>query len=58
MDDATGAGGRGASSYSQTSDVVNLADVKRGEEGDSFGMDDKKKKKGFAFPEIKLPWDT
>ncbi|KAK9915438.1 hypothetical protein WJX75_009193 [Coccomyxa subellipsoidea] len=43
LDDATGAGGTGASNMKQTSAVVNLGDVNRGGEGDSFGM-------GFKFP--------
>ncbi|BDA43570.1 hypothetical protein COCOBI_04-5820 [Coccomyxa sp. Obi] len=43
LDDATGAGGTGASNMKQTSAVVNLGDVNRGEHGDSFGM-------GFKFP--------
>ena len=57
LDDATGAGGRGGASYRQTSDVVDLGDVKRGEEGDSFGMGEKKPL--FQFPKIQFqfPWD-
>lgn len=53
LDDATGAGGRGASSYEQTSDVVDLSDMKRGEEGDSFGMEEARE----AIVNFKFPWE-
>lgn len=45
LDDATGASkaAGGGASMKQTSQTVNLGDVKRGDEGDSWGM-------GFKFP--------
>ncbi|CAD7702357.1 unnamed protein product [Ostreobium quekettii] len=43
LDDATGAGLNAGARMSQTANVVNLGDMKRGDEGDAFGMD-------FKFP--------
>ena len=45
LDDATGAtGSAGGASMKQTSSVVDLGKVRRGDEGDSWGMP------GFKFP--------
>lgn len=43
LDDATGAGGAGGASMKQSSNTVDLGKVRRGDEGDAFGM-------GFKFP--------
>lgn len=50
LDDATGAGGKGASTYKQTSDVVNLGNLEE-EEDEEKGF--------FGLPfKFKLPWEN